>query len=83
MVKVLVVFYSLTGNTKLIAESIKDALDTDILELKPVKELNPEGGSKFFWGGYQSTMKLKPKLKDFDLNPLEYDLIIIGTPVWA
>jgi len=35
------------------------------------------------WGGYQSTMKKKPKLMDFDINPLEYDLIILGTPVWA
>ncbi|MFX0024545.1 MAG: flavodoxin family protein, partial [Candidatus Hermodarchaeota archaeon] len=28
-------------------------------------------------------MKIKPKLKPFDTNPLEYDLIILGTPVWA
>ncbi len=28
-------------------------------------------------------MKKKPKLMDFDVNPLEYDLIILGTPVWA
>ncbi len=33
--------------------------------------------------GYQSTMKKKPKLEPFDINPLDYDFIIIGTPVWA
>ncbi|GAH81114.1 unnamed protein product [marine sediment metagenome] len=25
----------------------------------------------------------KPELVKFDINPLEYDLIILGTPVWA
>ena len=28
-------------------------------------------------------MKKKPKLEPFDINPLDYDLIVIGTPVWA
>jgi len=83
MKNVLVVYYSLTGNTKLIAEAIGESINAEILELKPVKELNAEGSSKYFWGGYQATMKIKPKLKSFEVNPLEYDLIILGTPVWA
>jgi len=83
MKKVLVVYYSLTGNTKFIAESIAGSINSDILELKPVKELNAEGSSKYIWGGYQATMKIKPKLRPFDINPLDYDLIILGTPVWA
>lgn len=81
--KTLIVYYSLTGNTKLIAETIKSAIDADILSLKPVNELNPDKGSRFVWGGYQSFMKKKPKLEPIDINPLEYDLIIMGTPVWA
>ena len=83
MKNILVVYYSLTGNTKMIAEAIAESIESDILELKPVKELKAEGGSKYFWGGYQATMKMKPKLKPIDLNPLDYDLIILGTPVWA
>ena len=83
MEKILIVYYSLTGNTKIIAEAIAEAINSDILELKPVKELDAEGGSKYFWGGFQATMKKKPKLKPFDIDPLEYDLIFIGTPVWA
>jgi len=81
--KTLIVYYSLTGNTKFIAESIKDEIDADILGIKPVKELDSEKSSRFFWGGFQSTMKKKPKLEPFDINPLDYDLIILGTPVWA
>lgn len=83
MSEILVVYYSLTGNTKLIAEAIAEAINADTLALKPVKELNPESGMRFFWGGAQSTMKKKPKLKEFDINPIDYELIILGTPVWA
>jgi len=83
MSKILIVYYSLTGNTQFIAETLRDTIEADILELKPIKELKANSGTRFMWGGYQSTMKKKPKLMDFDINPLEYDLIILGTPVWA
>jgi len=83
MSKILIVYYSLTGNTQFIAEALRDTIEADILELKPIKELKAGSGTRFMWGGYQSTMKKKPKLMDFDINPLEYDLIILGTPVWA
>jgi len=81
--KPLIVYYSLTGNTKLIAEAIKGVIDADILALKPIKELNPEKSSRYFWGGYQANMKKKPKLEPFDINPLDYDFIILGFPVWS
>jgi len=81
--KILIVYYSLTGNTKLIAETIKDAINADILALKPVKELNPNKASRFMWGGMQSTMKKKPELEPIEIDPLEYDLIFLGTPTWA
>ena len=37
--KKLIIFYSFEGNTKLIAENIAKAIDADILELKPEKEV--------------------------------------------
>lgn len=83
MSKILIVYYSLTGSTRFIAECLNESLETDKLELKPVKELNPDKGTKFMWGGAQSTMKKKPELEPIEINPVEYDLIIIGTPVWA
>ena len=83
MNRVLVVYYSLTGNTRLIANIIKKYLDVDILELKPINPLNPTGMSKYFWGGMQSTLEFKPKLEKFDINIDQYGLFILGTPVWA
>ena len=81
--KKLVVFYSLEGNTKLIAESIAEAVGADILELKPKKELNPKSLMKYFWGGKEAIMNKKPELLPLDKNPNEYDLLFVGTPVWA
>ena len=81
--KILIVYYSLTGNTKYIAELIKEAINADILPIKPIKELNPKGSMKFIWGGAQATMKKKPKLEPIEINPNDYDLIFLGTPVWA
>jgi len=83
MTKILIVYYSLTGNTQFIAEALRDSVEADILELKPIKELTADKGTRFMWGGIQSTMKKTPELMDFDINPLEYDLVILGTPVWA
>ncbi len=83
MAKILVVYYSLTGNTKFIAKHIGNELNADIEEIKPINDLDPESGSKYFWGGMKATMKIKPKLEELKYNPLEYDLVVIGTPVWA
>jgi flavodoxin len=83
MSKILVVYYSLTGNTKMIADTIQETLNSDILALKPIKELKADSSMKYMWGGAQATMKIKPKLEGFSINPLDYDLVFIGTPVWA
>ena len=82
--KTLVIYYSFSGNTKLIANTIATELNADVLELKPPKTLiNETGFMRYLWGGGQVIMQEKPKLLPFNVNPLDYDLIFIGTPVWA
>ncbi|MFA6215110.1 MAG: flavodoxin domain-containing protein [Patescibacteria group bacterium] len=66
--KTLVIYYSLTGNTRFIAEQIAQKSGADILELKP------ERGQ-----GSKSRPKPLPLTKDL----ADYDLIILGTPVWG
>ena len=81
--KKLVIFYSLDGNTRLIAETIASETGADILELKPVKEITRNNFLKYFAGGKDAILKAEPELLPLDLNPSDYDLIFIGTPVWA
>ncbi|MBD3349863.1 MAG: flavodoxin [Candidatus Lokiarchaeota archaeon] len=80
---ILVVYYSLTGNTELIAESIAEAINADLLKIEPNKEISQEGGKKFLWGGKQSIMHEKPELQPYSINPEDYNTLILGTPVWA
>lgn len=78
--KILVVYYSLTGNTKDIANIIKNETGADIFEIKSefdyyrkdVEEVVKEHLSE----GY------KPKLTSSLQNIDQYDLIFIGSPVW-
>ncbi|OPJ61942.1 flavodoxin family protein [Clostridium oryzae] len=79
----LVIYYSLEGNTKYISECIANAVNGDILELKPKKDISPNGFARYFWGGKQVLFKEKPELNNIDKNPLDYDFIFIGSPVWA
>ncbi len=81
--KKIVIFYSLEGNTTFVAKAISEAIDADILELKPKKDLNPKSFLRFFWGGMQVVFKIKPALMEFDKNIDNYDILFIGTPVWA
>ena len=80
--KKLVVFYSYTGNTKMIAESIKNKLQCDILELKPVTEY-----SKDYDQVVAEEQNTNSKDKIIPIQKIEVDLnnyneIIIGSPVW-
>ncbi len=80
---ILVIYYSYEGNTEQIAKVIANKLNADVLFLKPVKEMTSKGFTKFLWGGRQVVLKKKPELKPLKKNPLDYDVLVIGTPVWA
>ncbi|WP_099187235.1 flavodoxin family protein [Tepidibacter mesophilus] len=81
--KKLVVYYSFEGNTKLLSQTIAQNLDAEILELKIKNEVKRKGFMKYLWGGKSVFMKDKPELEPIAINIDEYDVLIIGTPVWA
>ncbi len=81
--KVLVVFYSLEGNTKLLAKHIAKTLSGDILEIRPIKRMQSKGLTKYIWGGRQAMMGSKPEIHPPEKDWKEYDMIFVGTPVWA
>lgn len=81
--KSLVIYYSFEGNTRRIATAIAGAVGADSLELKTVDTAEPKGFMKFIWGGKQVMSGKMPELKPLEKNPADYDLLFIGTPVWA
>ncbi len=50
--KILVAYYTKTGNTKKVAESIHQALDTNDKELKSMKEVEDVGGYDLIFCGF-------------------------------
>ena len=80
--KTLVVYYSLDGNTQMAAEYTAKKLEADILRLKPENE-PPRNVLKFLVGGKSVIFNEKAELYRFKEDPAEYDLIILGSPVWA
>jgi len=81
--KILIIFYSFSGNTKLIAENIAKTIGADFLELKQKKEIKSKGFMKYIWAGKAALMKTKPELFPLDKDIQKYDVLFIGTPVWA
>ena len=81
--KTLIVFYSLEGNTELIANTLAKRLSADIFKIETEKPFVTEGFRKFFDGGRSVVFKHRPKLKNKDIDLNQYDLILIGTPIWA
>jgi Flavodoxins len=81
--KSLIIYYSLEGNVKLLSEVMAAEIGADVLPIKLKQEIKADSFMKYIWGGKQVMMKEIPEIEPSTVNPNDYDLIIIGTPVWA
>jgi flavodoxin len=79
--KILVVFYSRTGFTRRIAKEIAEACGADVEEVRDVR--SRRGPLGFLRSGYEASTRKRAKIKDTTFDPAQYDLVVIGTPVWA
>lgn len=79
--KTLVVYYSRSGNTRLVAQEISSAIDCDIEEIADTK--NWSGTMGFLRAGRDAAGHKLTVLEDIKNDPDDYDLIIIGTPIWG
>jgi multimeric flavodoxin WrbA len=77
-----IVYYSYSGNTRKVAEVLAGVLkekgQVEIVELKALDE------SKSFLGQCRRAFsRIRAKLAPVNFNLSAYDLICLGTPVWA
>ncbi|TFH22827.1 flavodoxin [Candidatus Bathyarchaeota archaeon] len=79
--KTLIIYYTRTGNTKFIAESIASELGADTEEVIDLK--NRQGRLAFLPAGKDATQGKETEIPQTKRTPTEYDLIIIAQPVWA
>lgn len=78
-----IIYYSLTNNTEKMAEDIAKKIDADLFQIELVKPMPDSFNKQILLGGMQSSMGMKPKIKDISINIDQYDEIILGTPIWA
>ncbi|RLF84946.1 flavodoxin [Thermococci archaeon] len=77
--KTLVVFYSRSGTTKRVAQEVAKALNADIDEL--IDKKSRKGVLGFLRAGYDATRGKTTEI-EFEKDPYDYDLVIVGTPIW-
>lgn len=77
----LVVYYTRTKNTRMVAQVIADATGAGLLEVKDKKSRSGVFG--FAKGGFDAIRGNKTDITYDDVNLQDFDTVYIGTPVWA
>jgi len=79
--KALVVYYSRSGATRKVAEELARRLGADVEELRSRKSYS---GILGYMTAGRAAMKGKPaELHPIQRDPAGYDLVVVGTPMWA
>jgi len=78
--KTLIVYYSRYGNTKKIAHAISKNFHSNIEEIQDMKDRSKL--VNWFMSASNEELKTPTKIKTPEKNPSDYNLVIIGTPIW-
>ncbi len=77
----LVVFYSRTGITRKVAETVALQCGCDI---EVIREMDGRSGLfNYLRSGYEAVTKKLPDIIPTLKDPADYDITILGTPVWG
>ncbi len=79
--RALIVFYSRTGTTRKLAKALDGVInscDTEELVCPQMKT----GLVGYLKAGHQTFKKLKPEIEPIKHSPEQYDIVVVGTPVW-
>jgi len=80
--KMLVVYYSLTGNTEVVAQALARELGADVRRVEDLEK--PSANWWFMITGSMSAIRgVESAIKPIDTGLQEYDRVFVGSPVWA
>ena len=78
--RVLIVYYSRTGNTESVAQGLSRAMGADLEAIEDV------ASRRGIWGylraGYEGTFGRSASIRAARHEPRNYDLVLIGSPTW-
>ena len=79
--KILVAYYSHSGNTKKVTELIHAQLGGDVFEIVPTKAYPNDYNSLVQVGKQEKEQNIYPEINE-NADLTAYDTIFVGTPVW-
>jgi len=79
--KSLVVYYSLTGKTRLVAQAIAEALNATLLEIEEKRPVPMP--FVYLSGSFAAFTNRGSKINPIDVDLKQYERIFVGSPVWA
>lgn len=84
--KILVAYFSATGNTKVVAEKLAAAINADLFEIVPeqlytsddLNWQNNQSRSSIEMGDKSSRPQIASKIEDIS----QYNIVFVGSPIW-
>ena len=80
--KVLIVYFSWSGNTHTVAEYIHNTAGGTMARIIPENDYASDYDTVVDVAKQEKKDNVRPKFKDLGVNPEEYDVIFIGYPIW-
>lgn len=79
--KKIILYYSLDNSTRIIAKTLAEELDSDIVEIRDLKDRN--GFSNKLISIVDAFRETKTQIEPSDIDLSNYNLVYIGSPTWA
>lgn len=80
--KSIVIYYSYGGNTRKVAQEIQRSLGADMAEIETVKPYTGSYNDVVDQGQREVNDGFMPEIKPLKVDLRQYDVVILGTPVW-
>jgi len=82
--RTLIIYFTRTGRTKRLAEHLARELNADIEKIRcPRYRLGLFGWWRYLMAGYNSVRGRLPRIRKLKADPMAYDLVLLGTPIWT
>ena len=79
--KSLVVYYSMTGKTRLVSQVIAEALNATLVEIEERRPIPIP--FVYLSGGFRALTNRGSRICPVDVDLKQYERIFIGSPIWA
>ncbi|MDO4327228.1 MAG: flavodoxin [bacterium] len=80
--KSIVIYYSYGGNTRRVAQTVRQALDADVAEIKTVRPYEGSYNDVVDQGKREIDSGFMPQIEPLHIDFSQYDTVILGSPVW-